>query len=641
MVKAAGKHATARSFPAELLKVRVAQVVVDVVLFAAALVSAYLIRFEGELPEWARHQMLVILPYIAGARFLAGALGGAYRVVWRYVGVREALRFAKIIGGVSALLLLARVALPDDLSVLRVPIGIIVLEGVFSYLFVAGIRFARRLHHESSERRQRGIDHPARRTLLIGAGEAGLSIAKEASRSADLGIHVIGFLDDDTSKSGMEIHGTRVLGAIEALSDVLDLQDVDQVFITTTRIPSARIREIAALCRGRDIPLRIVPALYEILGSSVEMRMLREIRIEDLLSRDPVKPSLTIDDLRRSYADKCILVTGAGGSIGSELCRQLVLLRPRRLILAERDETNLFHIDRALAANDPGDCRVPMLVDVADRAAMTAVFDEHRPEIVFHAAAYKHVPLMEEFPDRAVKNNVVATSQLVDLCQEHGSERFVMISTDKAVNPTNVMGATKRVAEMVVQKAARDGGPHMCSVRFGNVLGSRGSVVGIFKEQIRKGGPVTVTHPDVTRYFMTVQEAVNLVLQTGTIGDDGDVYLLDMGTPVKIVDLAREMIRLSGFSEAEIPIEFTGFRPGEKMFEELSVDAENIGPTSLRKVHRVCPPGFDAAMLARTLDELRRAAAGESHGDIRRLLTQAEIGYVPSEHKSRRVTSAH
>jgi FlaA1/EpsC-like NDP-sugar epimerase len=329
------------------------------------------------------------------------------------------------------------------------------------------------------------------------------------------------------------------------------------------------------------------------------------------------------------YGGKRVMVTGAGGSIGSELCRQLAFMRPAQLILAERDETNLFEIERELMAAKVSTDVVPLLLDVMDGKQVEKAFRDFQPQVVFHAAAYKHVPMMERFPWEAVRNNVFATKQLAELAEEHGVESFVMISTDKAINPTSVMGATKRFAEQIVQVFAAGSKTRFSCVRFGNVLGSRGSVVGIFQDQIANGGPVTVTHPDATRYFMTIPEAANLVIQAGTLGARGEVFLLDMGEPVRIIDLARQMIRLSGFTEKEIPIKVIGTRPGEKLFEELSATAENLAATELRKIFRCKPVPLDTKRLEALVERLQFVVRGRDGEGVRAVLAELDIGYRP------------
>jgi FlaA1/EpsC-like NDP-sugar epimerase len=612
------------------MPVRLAQFAVDLFIFSLAYLSAYVIRFEGELPLQSAKQLVVLLPYVVLARFAANGVFGVYRVVWRYIGLREVVRFGYAVASVSAVLLAFRFLYPTHHPYLKVPLGIIVLEGTLAFAGLAGSRILRRLVHERTTARARQLAATtATRTILVGAGEAGLAICKEVLRSRDLGIHIVAFVDDDPGKQGLEVNGVRVRGRIADLAEVMDRSNAHQVFITTNAIPARTVLQLTDLCRARGVAIRIVPRLYEVLGTEVHVGMLREVQIEDILNRDPIAPSMSFSDLQGAYQGRTILVTGAGGSIGSELCRQLLQLEPVRLILIERDENNLFEIERELCATRSQTTCVPVLADLADPRTIDRVFHKYRPNTVFHAAAYKHVPMMEAFPSCAVQNNILATRDLVAIAARYETEAFLMVSTDKAVNPTSVMGATKRVAELIVQQAASHSPTRFSCVRFGNVLGSRGSVVGIFRSQILAGRPVTVTHEDATRYFMTIQEAVNLVLQAATIGRGGDVYVLDMGEPVRILDLARQMIHLSGMSEEQIPIEVIGTRPGEKLFEELRLDEETVEQTPLRKVFRCRPMAANDRQLDAALERFEFLARARDDQGVREALSALGIAYNP------------
>ncbi len=596
----------------------------DFAIVLASGMAAYLARFEGAIPSTFFRQMLVLVPVLAVLRIATNGLFGVYRMVWRYVGLIEALRFAQSVALVSLLLLLGRVFLVHLDPHLIFPYSIILTEGALSFLGLAGARFIPRIRAERS-RSEGGAS-----TILIGAGQGGLAIIKEANRHPELGIRPSGFLDDDPQKAGMTIGNLRVLGAVRDAERVLRQTGAERVIITSAAFSPKAISRVMDVCGPLGVEVSIIKGTYEHLDAgatgTTASALVREVRIEDLLSRDPVPPSLSLDDLRQYYAGKRILVTGAGGSIGSELCRQLALMNPARLLLLERDETNLFEIDRELAGRGLAGVAVPLLIDVMDSRAAERVFKETQPQVVFHAAAYKHVPMMERFPWEAVKNNVFGTKQLVELADEHRVESFVMISTDKAINPTSIMGATKRLAEQLVQEIAARSRTRFSCVRFGNVLGSRGSVVGIFRDQIANGGPVTVTHPEATRYFMTIPEAANLVLQSGTIGAAGEVFLLDMGEPVNIMNLARQMIRLSGFTEQQVPIRVVGTRPGEKLFEELSTSAEDLAPTDLRKIYR-CRPIAPPARLGQIIEQLNFMVKARDADGIREVMRALDIGY--------------
>lgn len=600
----------------------------DFAICAGSVLLAYLLRFAdvGALTGQYLRQALILTPLLAFSRVFANHAFGIYRVLWRYVGLEEALRFIQTVGVVSAVLLVFRLFLSDVAWHFGVPISVIIIEGAFSFLGMAGARFIPRIIEAY---RRSGTDDPGERTLLVGAGRGGLTIAREALRDPKLGIRPVGFIDDDRAKAGMELHGLRVLGTSKDLERAIQESNATQLVITTSAFAPKRILELVDVSRPLGVSVRIVSGLFELLDKQVSAASLREVRIEDLLPRDPVPPSLSLEDLARRFGDKKVLVTGAGGSIGSELCRQLVRMNPRALLLVERDETNLFEIERELSEHRIEDVCVPLLADITSQPDMERVFKEHRPDVVFHAAAYKHVPLMERFPERAVHNNVFGTKLLVDLAHEHGVESFVMISTDKAVKPTSVMGATKRLAEMIVQNMARTSQTAFSCVRFGNVLASRGSVVGIFRDQIARGGPVTVTHPEATRFFMTIPEAANLVIQAATLGHDGEVFLLDMGEPVRILDLARLMIHLSGLTEERVPIKIIGTRPGEKLYEELRTEDERIEKTALRKIFR-CQPGVpDSARIEATLERMRFLLRAEERTGLRQCLHELGIDYNP------------
>jgi FlaA1/EpsC-like NDP-sugar epimerase len=609
------------------LQTRTGQVAIDAVICATALALSYVLRFEGRIPALAVDQLVRVAPVIVAVRAAAHWSNGIYRVVWRYVGIREALLFVRSVAIVSVVLLALRLLLPVQHGIWQIPISIIFLEGMLTFLGMAGSRVLRRIAHERKGKPQIRRDDVVP-TVLVCAGENGLLIAKEAQRHPSLGIKVVGYLDDDRGKLGMEVHGSRVLGPIDDLKRVAGQTGARQVIITSNVVSAARILEINATCRAMRLDLRIVPGFFEVIERGGQTEALREVRIEDLLSRDPVSPSMSLEALVGVYGGKRILVTGAGGSIGSELCRQLSLMRPGKLFMLERDENGLFEIHRELKPR-LGSVAVPVLADITDSKHMERVFRELQPQVVVHAAAFKHVPVMETFPAAAVRNNVFGTRSLAELADRSGCESFLLISTDKAVNPTSVMGASKRLAEMVVQLVGAGSKTRFSCVRFGNVLGSRGSVVPIFREQIRNGGPVTVTHPEATRYFMTIPEASNLVLQAATLGDSGEVFLLDMGRPVRIIDLARQMIQLSGTTEERVPIKITGIRPGEKLYEELNTGEETLESTELRKISRVKPHPTDPTTLSMTLERLKFLVSSDDHGAIRELLRTLEIGYAP------------
>jgi FlaA1/EpsC-like NDP-sugar epimerase len=548
------------------------------------------------------------------------------RFVWAYVGLREATRILWAVLLAAAVLLGVRFASAwakpwsGYVEYALVPIGVIVANALFAYLGVAGVRVARRLLNEARAARRR--PHVARvPTLLIGAGRAGVLVAKEIANHPDVPFQAVGFLDDDPGKAGLTVHGVPVRGRTADLADAARATGATQAIITMTEARGDVMRSILALCKDAGVRAKVIPGVYQILDESVNLSRIRDVSIEDLLGRDPV--SLDADLIRSFLQGKRVVVTGAGGSIGSELCRQVAQFAPSELLLVEQAEYPLFMIQQELLRDFPELATVPVVCDICDSARVEAVFRQYHPQIVFHAAAHKHVPMMELNPGEAVKNNVFGTRKVADAADRFGSEAFVLISTDKAVNPTSIMGATKRVAEMYIQSLSQVSKTKYVAVRFGNVLGSTGSVVPIFKAQISEGRPVTVTHPEMQRYFMTIPEASQLVMQAAAMGDGGQIFVLDMGTPVKIVDLARELIRLSGFEpDVDIAIQFTGIRPGEKLFEEIAFDAEKMDRTQHEKIFigRLSPVGMDE--LRRRLGLLETCTSYTSADPVREALQQ-------------------
>lgn len=458
--------------------------------------------------------------------------------------------------------------------------GVLMLDLFTTVVFLSGMRMLIRLYHEEFFSEIRGS---ARRYLIIGAGNAGEALLREMSRRKDANYDVVGFIDDEPAKQGMSIHGISVLGTLDQLPRICEKKSIDEIAIAIPSATRKQLRHVVQVCQGTKLRFSTVPSLTDIASGKLKVSQMRDVDINDLLGREVVK--LDLRQIESFLKDKVILVTGAGGSIGSEMCRQVCAFGPKRLLLLEQAENPLFFIERELNKNFRNVAMDAIICDIADKVRVHQLFEKYHPQVIIHAAAHKHVPLMENNPGEAIKNNVVGTRNMADASDAFGANHFVMISTDKAVNPTSIMGSSKRIAEMYIQDLNNTSSTHFVTVRFGNVLGSNGSVIPIFNKQIAEGGPVTVTDPEMTRYFMTIPEASQLVLQAATMGQGGEIFLLDMGEPVKIVDLARELITLSGFREGEdIEIEFTGLRPGEKMFEELSIDGEDMIPTKHPKI---------------------------------------------------------
>jgi FlaA1/EpsC-like NDP-sugar epimerase len=569
------------------LLTRRVQLLFDVCVLAGAFAIAYLLRFEFMLGPAERQRLMWQLPGVVLLQLLSQRAWGIYKFIWRYIGLSELRAFIGAALTCLAVMLAFRFGLPNGTPDLRVPISVTFIDVGLAFTGTLGIRVFRRMLFESGERereeRLRQDTTGDVRVLLVGAGKAGVMAAREIQGGAMPHLDVKGFVDDDVEKLGSVINGIRVVGTSAEIPRLVEDLLIDEVILTIARASRADIRRIVSLCERTKAKVRIIPGLYEILGGKVKVSEIRNVEIEDLLGREAVK--LDEKGLHAFLSGKTVMVTGAGGSIGSELVRQVVPFSPLRLLLVERSEYALYQIEEEMRRVWPTLNAVPLLADVGDGGRMRELFGEYRPQIVIHAAAHKHVPLVESNPGEAVKNNVVGTLTTGELAGEFGAEAFILISTDKAVNPTSVMGATKRAAELVVQMLDRRFDTAFLAVRFGNVLGSTGSVVPKFREQIARGGPVTVTHPEMRRYFMTIPEAAQLVLQAGALGAGGEIFILDMGQPVKVVDLARDMIHLSGLTPGEdIEIVFTGMRPGEKLFEELGTSADQVDRTRHEKV---------------------------------------------------------
>ncbi|MEW6581247.1 MAG: nucleoside-diphosphate sugar epimerase/dehydratase [Actinomycetota bacterium] len=571
---------------------RLGQAAVDAGLIALAYWLAYLTRFDGDLPRRYERLFLGTVAIAVAIKLLVFLAARFYTKWWRFTSMRD-LQTIVAACALSSVVLIAVLSLwrPDNLK--PVPRGVFAFDFVLTLVLVGGARFVVR---SLVERPARGdIVARGREVIIVGAGDAGVTLLREMKRNRSLGYIPVGLIDDDTRKRRLRVQGTRVLGTRDQLPRILHEARVDEVIIAMPSAPGRVRQEIVEACRAEGVACKTLPGLLELISGQVTVRQLREVRVEDLLGRAPVEVDFA--RVARYLTGRSVLVTGAGGSIGSEICRQIAGVGPRSLILVDHAENNLFEIDREL--RERGHVQpVPVIADCRDEVEMRRVFGQHHPEIVFHAAAYKHVPMMELNPLQAVANNSLATEQLAVLSEELGVERFCLISTDKAVEPKTVMGASKALGERIIEAHARTSGTRFTAVRFGNVLGSSGSVVPIFRRQIEAGGPVTVTHPEMTRYFMTIPEAVQLVIEATGIADGGDIFVLDMGEPVRIMDLATNMIRLSGKEPGrDIRVEVTGIRPGEKLGEELFNVDETVTPTRYGKIRRATRPPLDPVAL--------------------------------------------
>ena len=599
---------------------------IDVAIWLAATPLAFWLRYDG-LPAQGFDAVVLMTVGLVALKFIVAHLTGFFRRSWSKFAFRDALRLTQVVAIPAFFATLVLLVFGAELGIAR-SLGLI--DGLVTLSMMVGARGFVRFWFENSQT-QRVQPDKRKNVLVLGAGEAGSLVVREMLRHPETGLHPVGFLDDDARKVGHRIASIPVLDTITNLKGVLEKHHVDQVLIAMPSADGKTIRSIVdnIVSTKPNVKYRIVPGIYELISGQVSISRLREVEIEDLLRRPPVK--LDTEKILGYLEGKVVMITGAGGSIGSELVRQICRFRPKELILFGHGENSIYNLERELDRNWPEIRYHSVIGAIQNGARLDYIFRRYKPQVIFHSAAHKHVPLMETNPEEAVFNNIIGSKNLVSLALKHGISHFVNISTDKAVNPSSVMGASKRVVEYIVQEAARQANPEQVfvSVRFGNVLGSRGSVIPLFKEQIRNGGPVTVTHPDMIRYFMTIPEAAQLVLQASGQGKNGEIYILDMGEPVKIVDLARDLIRLSGFKpDEDIPIKFTGMRPGEKLFEELMTDDEKGSVTSHDKIFVAKCAKFDPDELQQVVLELQQAALRSDGTAIRELFA----GFLKESH---------
>lgn len=596
----------------------------DVVLIAASLGCAYLLRFDFTIP--ANHQagLREGLAVVLIAKPIIFAASGMYRNIWRYASLQDLYQIFKVVT-FSSCAAGFWLILMDGPFVL--PRSIYVLDWFILFALVCASRLVWRVVREA---RYLPCRHKGKRTLIIGAGEAGNLLLKEIRKQRDAAYHVVGFVDDARDKRGLRLSGVRVLGGTGHLAALVRRHSIEEVIFAIPSGDGDLMRRVLASCEKAKAHFKMLPGITSIIDGKVSISQIKDVELEDLLGREPVV--LDQSAIRNYLTDKRVLVTGAAGSIGSEICRQVARFKPAKLVLFDHAETPLFFIEKELAAAFPDLPIIPMVGDVKNLDRVETVFDEFGPEVVFHAAAYKHVAMMEYNPAEAVLNNVMGSRNVADAAHKFKVHNFVMVSTDKAVNPTNVMGATKRSAEIYVQALAAHSKTKFTTVRFGNVLGSNGSVIPLFKEQIRRGGPVTVTDREVVRFFMTIPEAAQLVMQAGCIGNGGEIFVLDMGEPVRILSLAEELIRLSGLVPyKEIDIKFTGLKPGEKLYEELLISGEGVKPTTHKKIRVMAPVETDlkraAADLDRLFDHARRYDIVELIKGLRALVPEFAPSY--------------
>ena len=596
---------------------------VDIGMVCLASFLGLFIRFDmniGRIPAEYAQAVFTYLPFYVAATILVFFLLRMYATMWSVAGIREA---GHIVGacGLASLIQMAGMLMLE----MKVPRSYFVLSFMALSAEEGLVRLSYRILttiHLPGKQLKDG-----RRVLIAGAGTSGAVILKEMQTSPYAEGYVVCFVDDDKNKVGKILNGVPIAGKREDIPGLVEKYKVDEIYIAMPSAPAKDRKEIIEICRETGCRVKILPGIYQLLNGEVSVGKLREVEIEDLLGREPVR--VNMDEILDYVRGKVVLVTGGGGSIGSELCRQIAGHQPKQLIVFDVYENNAYDLQQELKEKFPGLNLVVLIGSVRNTHRVESVFEKYRPEIVYHAAAHKHVPLMEDSPNEAIKNNVFGTYKTAKAADKYGTKRFVLISTDKAVNPTNIMGASKRMCEMVVQMMNAKSKTDFVAVRFGNVLGSNGSVIPLFKKQIEQGGPVTVTHPEIIRYFMTIPEAVSLVLQAGAYAKGGEIFVLDMGEPVKILDLAKNLIRLSGYEpDEDIPITFTGLRPGEKLYEELLMDEEGLQDTPNKLIHIGKPIAFDMEEFCVQLDRLYEVANLDSEairGEVKKIVPTYQV----------------
>ncbi|MDT3703459.1 MAG: nucleoside-diphosphate sugar epimerase/dehydratase [Thermincola sp.] len=609
--------------------------ILDALIIAAAVTLAYFLRFDFQV----RRPYFELLPYVAAAHimlnFFAFKWAKIYRRVWQYASIGELVSLVKATTLSEIIFYVFQMTVQFYKPELVVPRSIYLLAWLLVTVGVGASRLSWRMFRDSYLK----IQPHHRQTMIIGAGKAGALIAKELKHTPTSELYPVAFIDDDQAKLGLEIMGLPVVGGRDRIIEAAEQLHIKKIIIAMPSASKAEIAKLIDICKQTKAKIKILPRVSDLISGKISVNMIREVSLEDLLGRDPVQVDLA--GIANYVTGQVVLVTGAGGSIGSELCRQVVPFNPKQLLLLGHGENSIYDVELELLKLFPSLKLQTIIADIQDRARISEIFDNYRPSVVFHAAAHKHVPLMERDPSEAVKNNIFGTRNLAECAHEFKASRFVMVSTDKAVNPASVMGATKRAAEMIVQGMDRSSSTKFVAVRFGNVLGSRGSVVPLFKRQIQEGGPITITHPEMVRYFMTIPEAVQLVIQAGALANGGEVFILDMGKPVKIADLAKDLIRLSGLRVGEdINIIYTGIRPGEKLFEEILTSEEGISATRHNRIFIGKPTDFsldEFHFMVKKMEQLiaKKNAPGRGQ-EIKALLKQI----VPTYHLTQEIIKA-
>jgi len=610
-------------------------IISDLLAILLASVLSLYVRYDFHFMEVPREfwsAVLMAYPYNVVILLIIFNIFRLYKSVWRYASDTELINIA-----VAVFLCAAVQPVLCWLMKVRLPLSYPFYYGLFLMVFTAGVRFSYRILRIFQNRRLNHRLGLARvNCMIVGAGAAGNAIMKEIETSNYLSMHVACAIDDNPGCHGKYLRGVPIVGGRESIPDNVQKYNIDEIIIAIPSASRAKLKPILEICKETGCKLRILPGMYQIINGDVNVSKLREVQIEDLLGREPIE--VNVNEIIGYVCNKVILVTGGGGSIGSELCRQIARHSPKQLVIFDIYENNAYEIQQELKQKYPELDMVTLIGSVRNAARVENIFQMYHPDIVYHAAAHKHVPLMEDSPNEAIKNNVFGTLNVANAADKYGTRRFVLISTDKAVNPTNIMGASKRICEMIIQNLNRKSDTEYVAVRFGNVLGSNGSVIPLFKKQIEQGGPVTVTSPDIIRYFMTIPEAVSLVLQAGAYARGGEIFVLDMGEPMKIVDLAKNLIQLSGYKVGdEIKIEFVGLRPGEKMYEELLMNEEGLRETANKMIYIGKPIRFQTEIFEHQLEELYAACQDETcdiRAKVKEIVPTYQISVYPDAKNS-------
>lgn len=574
---------------------------IDIVLLCLSLYIALLVRFDGTVPESFRQSFYSFVFLFTAVDIICFYFFNLYNRVWEYASVGELFSILIAVSAGSALKIAISYFAINE-GALPFPRSVLLINWLLSVFMIGGARLCWRLFRDRAFLLLK--DNTGRKVLIIGAGDTGVLVLKELRRHYNGGVvRIVGFIDDDPNKRNLKVLGVPVLGDRQAIPVITEKYGIQEIIIAIPSVDGTVIREIVELCQESDVNLKILPGVYDLIEENITVSHIRDVQVEDLLGREPVQVDL--EGISGYLHERVVLVTGAGGSIGSELCRQILKFSPQKLLLLDVSENDMYDIEMEMRSLDANIEIVPLVKDVRDKQAIEQIFEEYKPQVVFHAAAHKHVPLMELNPEEAIKNNVMGTYNVAQAADRWGAKKFVLISTDKAVNPSSIMGASKRLAEIVIQYLDKTSKTNFVAVRFGNVLASRGSVIPLFKKQIAAGGPVTVTHPEMVRYFMTIPEAVELVIQAGALAKGGEIFVLDMGEQVKILDLAKTLIKLSGFEPGkDIEIVFTGIRPGEKLYEELMTAEEGINGTVHKRIYVAKPNGLKGELIESLINNM-------------------------------------